>query len=359
MLNEVHGLALDLALDWLDPQVAKNYRGEVEHSEERTSDALEMLKTAKVQGIVPCVRVVTQKTIGEDRSGRLDLELQFTAADVDQTVRVEIKHRASPDHEQLLRYVALDSQIPVVLIAPAYKLRELTAEDFPGGVPRRSWESTGKQIEQYMNERYPSSETRCETRCGWLLSEMTNFLGEEGLMPLEAIKSEDADRISNLPSSTRALEELVRIALDVVGTVWGDEPEGKISRKGFGTLKRYPKERAADNPSRWSEGMWFEFKVAEDRDITPPQPVTGEVVFIAGLSRLLSSTSPAEAESQRLRDLSACDDPFSYFEEGRCARWMRVYTPGSLVKNEGETLEQQGQALGDWVVKAFEDLSKA
>ncbi len=332
LLRQVDGLAIKLAREWLDPAHADSARGERCAAE--TQDAFELLSDENTT----VIRVRTQilKYLAERRW--VDLEIDFDCGGTEQKLRVEVKHGTGPHSEQVTDYQERDAlgAVPVVLLASS---RQLPFEDeiqTPKSAPQRSWQSTVKTIEDFPIDKDVEPVSR------WMRDEFIKFAEEEGLMPPEAMDTEGAARISNLTSSTRALEELVRLACSRVGAELGDE-ELSGGGEGVGAWKYYPMAHAPEGSSRWPEGMWFEFKVSDDRGI--PRPTgrgAGEVVFIAGLTWFLRETSLDDAEPQRLKDLSACDEPFSAFQEGGCARLMRICTPDSLVKNEGETLEQQG-----------------
>ncbi len=360
LLRQVDGLATKLACEWLDPVKADSARGE--RCSEETSAAFKLLSDEKTT----VIRVRTQvlKYLSERRW--VDLEIDFDCGGKEQKLRVEVKHGTGPHSEQVTDYQerdALAPPVPVVLLAPSWQLPFEDEIQAPKSAPQRSWQSTVKTIEDFPVDKDVEPVWR------WMRDEFIKFAEEEGLMPPEAIDTEGAARISNLTSSTRALEELVRLARSRVGAELDDEGLSG-GGKGVGSWKHYPRPCPPEGSSPWPDGMWFEFKVSDDSAIPRPTDSkadeeadevlinTGEVVFIAGLSWFSRETSLDNAEAQSLKDLSACGEPFSELQEGGCARLMRICTPHSLV-SKGDTLEEQGQALGDWVVKAFEDLNKA
>ncbi len=361
LLTQVDGLALGLAREWLDPDPTKCDSARGERCAEETRDAFVRLSgenttVSRIRTQVP--RYLTQRR-------RVDLEIDFECGGEPQKVRVEVKHGSEPHDLQVQDYQQRDESesrnVPVVLLAPRRQLPfggegDEEWEEAPASAPQRSWQSAVEIIKDFeINQSDPAQEPIAR----WMRDEFVKFAEEEELMPLEAIDTEGAARIANLRRSKSALEDLVRLARKVVGTEWGEEAEDNSSGKGVGAWKHYPTVRYSEGRSSWPDNIWFEFKVSADGAVPPPEDGSdGEVVFIAGLTWKIGEASLDEVDSERLRGLVESDDPFSEFVENNCDRFMRVRSPKLLV-NQGDTLEKQGQALGEWVVQAFKDLNNA
>ncbi len=359
LLTQVDGLALALALDWLDPDNYDTARGE--RCAKETRDAFDRLSgenTTVSRISTQVLRYLTQRRW-------VDLEIDFECGGEPQKVRVEVKHGADPHDLQVQDYQQRDEsgspRVPVVLLAPSWQLPfggegDEEWEGAPASAPQRSWQSAVEIIKDFeINQSDPAQEPIAR----WMRDEFVKFAEEEELMPLEAIDTEGAARIANLRRSKSALEELVRCARKIVVTEWGEEGQSSSAGNGVGSYKHYPTVRYSEGRSSWPDNIWFEFKVSADGAVPPPEDGSdGEVVFIAGLTWERGKASLDEVDSERLRGLVESDDPFSEFVENNCARFMRVRSPKLLV-NQGDTLEKQGQALGEWVVQAFKDLNNA
>ncbi len=362
LLNQVDGLALALAREWLDPDNYDTARDE--RCAEATRDAFVRLSgenttVSRISTQVP--RYLTQRR-------RVDLEIDFECGGEPQKVRVEVKHGTDPHNLQVQDYQQREESgspsVPVVLLAPSCQLPfggegDEEWEEAPASAPQRSWQSAVEIIKDFeINQSDPAQEPTAR----WMRDEFIKFATEEGLMPAEAIDTEGAARIANLTRSKSALDELVQSARKVLEADWGKEQDASGPRNGVGSYKHYLKVR--DNEGRegrlsWPPNAWFEFKVSADGAVPPPEDGSaGEVVFIAGLTWKIGEASLDEVEPEGLRGLVESDDPFSEFVENNCARFMRVRSPKLLV-NQGDTLEKQGQALGEWVVQAFKDLDNA
>ncbi len=357
LLTQVDGLALRLAREWLDPDNYDTARDE--RCAEETRDAFDRLSGENTT----VSRISTQVPRYLTQPRWVDLEIDFECGGEPQKVRVEVKHRSEPHDLQVKDYQLDDlgePTVPVVLLAPSGQLPFEDEIQAPKSAPQRSWQSAVEIIKDFeINQSDPAQDPVAR----WMKDEFIQFATEEGLMPPAAIDKEGADGIANLTSSTRALEELVGRARKVVGTEWGEEPEDNSSGKGVGAWKHYPTVRYNDGSSTWPKKIWFEFKVADGDKVTKVADgdtvTTGEVVFIAGLTWKSKDTSlDHRGDAERLRGLKDSDDPFSEFDEDGFARFMRVHSPKLLV-NKGNTLEEQGEALGKWVVQAFEDLNNA
>ena len=185
----------------------------------------------------------------------------------------------------------------------------------------------------------------------WLVKQLLKYLDEEGFSPMEQMRKQHTDALAISREANTVLEALVAGAERQIDQVWGVNTSLKSGGKGKNFWKHYPPK------PRYIEalpgGSWMEFKVTGGVNFGSPDGPKDDVVFIAGLSwKAQGFAGPTEGLLARL-----LGQDFLEFKEGSCDRLMRVSTPENFLNTEsGEdvSLEEQGAALGDWVIDALE-----
>jgi hypothetical protein len=343
-------VAIRLAKYLLDPGETNRALGE--RRGQVANDVLEALDS------VGSVDVDTQRPL----CGRfVDIELRFHAEPTEAAtalplvVRIEVKHGTKPSNGQVIAYeqrVGGDPTVPVVILAPTDYLPFENEEEAPVTAPQRSWEGTSRLIQAI------AAEGGHDEKEEWLLKELHDFLREEGLVPVEKMKQEHVDALAIRHQANSVLEVLIAGAHRRIAERWGED--GSLNSgggRGWGSWKHYPHSPSDGTGWLLPDGAWLEFKTSGR--LNSPVETAGDVVFIAGLSwRPRNAPVLPDGVSARLQELKPA---FLEFREGGCDRIMRVATPGDFLKTgdqEGATIEGQGQALGDWVVGAFQDVNR-
>ena len=330
LLQEVDGLALRLAKKWL------------ESDDDDSGGPPWAAALAAMEAVEGDLTVETQwPTTSDNGPGIVDLELRFNRLDRGESiVRVEIKHGADLAPGQLSRYQE-DRVAAVVLLAPVRDMsdRPSLSDEVPDDVPKRSWQATAREIRYFTNDEKLSEKNE------WLIGQFLQFLREEGLMSISRINDEHFTAMGLHGATTAALAEVLEFAELRVAAPdgWGEKTGGEPS-KDYGFVRRYKTYRAGvSDQSGWPKG-WFEFK-ASTEDLWDDRE---QLHFIAGVS-----WKKGDEFSTGMQTDPAFD--FERFTEDSYVRYMRVATPKDVLV--GETLEEQGNALGDWIVETFEALS--
>ncbi|MBA2349442.1 MAG: hypothetical protein H0V81_14235 [Solirubrobacterales bacterium] len=180
VLERVEGLAVDLAVSWLDPDSSSRGVGEV--SRRSTADLHSLLTNSPYA--LTGVRTQIRTSVGKF----VDLELRFGSpeeAATDIVVWVEVKHGTGLHDEQALSYRASlralhpgPHDMPVVILGRQSDL-DPYGDQVPDDSPLRSWDRVGGRIRTLRDE----PELFDDPVDRWLMQEFLTFLREEGLMP--------------------------------------------------------------------------------------------------------------------------------------------------------------------------------
>jgi hypothetical protein len=278
----------------------------------------------------------------------VDLELAFGAAAAPELrVWVEIKHGADTHENQLANYL---TDIPfetqdaarVVLLAPRGTMPEAPAQ-----VPRVEWQSVGRLVRTWC--RYEAAHGRAE----WLGGEFISYLREEGLMDGERLSAAHAFELEARPAAERTVARLMEIAQSHVVAGWG-KPErtgGQGSRFGEGWWATFPVAAEGSPPAPTWRRAWFEWVLRDDRFLAQPRD---SLAFFAGASFAAKGSAKSVAENNPWFAARAAQG----FERAQAnyTRLWRVMYPDQLLGSD--TLDEQGAALGNWILDAFRTLAK-
>ena len=339
VLDRVDGLARTLAIAWLDTAPPRDPR-------ERCSGS-GVVRERLVMGSESVVHVATQVPCG----GRyVDLELRFASiaglsAD-DVRVWIEIKHGTHPHTGQLAAYrKTLGDMGDVVLLAPASSLPYPDSAEVPAAIPQRSWEQVGQLCARY--------DARSVVE-GWLLDELVAYLREEGLMGIESLKPEHLTALAYAQQAEAALEVIC------------DQAKAYVAQHWDGTFDNDEKLRHGITYSAWytappgthlgPNGAWLDWVVTRAAAVHPLPP-DGAVFFMAGLSvdrgHEMASNDAQRAWQRALEDGVETDARRLAFRRwtGNHERLHTVAYPHEVLA--GGSLEEQGAALGRWVIDSF------
>lgn len=280
--------------------------------------------------------------------GFVDMELRFgDPADV--VIWVESKLGAPAERDQLDRYSADIRSVggrresTVVLLAPAATIAEA---DLGRDQKTCSWQQVDRRVRSWL-EALPAEAN--DERWRWLVDEFVTYLKEEGVAE-QALRDEHVKALRHRLSSDQVLSSIMRRAEEVIVREWGDprQPDKPRYRPGywrqFDTAPRH-----AEPAPTWSG--WFEwgFKPAEELTERPDELVWGAGVTFA------SAANPAGVRENEAWLAHHESDCFRYLKYDRYLRLYRHRRPDELL--DCGTAEEQGTALGEWVVRAFADLA--
>jgi hypothetical protein len=347
VLERVEGLARHLVLHWIDPARAA------------TSECASVgtaTDCAAVAALPPhaAVAVRTQVRCGESRI--VDLELRFFERDrtsaTAAVVWVEVKHGTSPHTRQLHDYTRLRPVLPggVVLLAPRGDL-PAPVDECPETVPQRSWQATARAA----SALDPGSEVG-----RWLIAEWLTYLREERLMDLEALGPEHLTALAYggearaaMAVVTEEASRVIKAARGEPGEHWKRNTGNAKPRYGIGYWESWAAPAAEGAGDPW-DGAWFDWMLDESHGGELGIPA-GRVFIMAGLSKERGEefTSPDARWLEGLVDGLPRGHERLVFRRwrGNCERLQRVAYPHDVLR--GETLEEQGASLGQWVVETF------
>lgn len=210
VLERVPGLALCLAKQWVDTD--QHRAGLAEKTSATTGGAFGALQTMHGD-VIP--RVATQvHTLDGRRVRRVDLELRFATDPVapspDVLIRVEVKHGAKPQDEQLAAYVhsvpvSVQATAAVILLAPRQDLPGFLRDQVPADVAQRTWQRTALNVAAF---RAP------DPVHAWLVEELAAFLYQEQLMDPTVLRPEHLSALAHIKAAESGLAVICQSAAD-------------------------------------------------------------------------------------------------------------------------------------------------
>jgi hypothetical protein len=216
VLERVDGLALALARDWLKTDPRRPHA----EGEKARAHACDALRDDEL---------VLRRPVRTQRFTRstwfVDLELRFRrpragpAEDI--VIWVEVKHGATPHEGQLQNYLDDIAKLParasaVVLLAPRQSYPFL--QDTPTAVAQCTWQATAMQLGR-SRWRRAGGEQR------FLVRELADYLGEEGLMDLEVITPIHLVALAEHERAERAVALACEIASAYIRDKWNDREQ--------------------------------------------------------------------------------------------------------------------------------------
>ena len=247
------------------------------------------------------------------------------------------------------------AQKAVLLLAPR---GQSFATSPPDAVAPVDWQTTSTVVAAAAAD---STRTAVER---WLLDQYADYLREEGLMDPEALDASLALALMEANEAAEAAAGICEHADAWVIANWGVRsnqatPLGGSTEPAFGLgyWANYELSRASETASTTWRGAWFEWGLrnTSELDYINDEDVRGANAFYAGVT-FEAKANPAKTVGNELWLNARLSDEFLATWFGRYHRLVRLKYPDELLAQT--TLEAQGQALGEWVVEAFQQLAQ-
>ena len=194
----------------------------------------------------------------------------------------------------------------------------------------------------------------------WLLDEYAEYLREEGWMDPEALDVGMALAME-VNEAEEAVAGICEHADAWVMTHWGKRTgqrgDSTDPKYGLDYWANYQPNRAGETVSPTWQGGWFEWGMrnTEGLDYMNEDDIRGANVFYAGVT-FEAKANPAKTAGNETWLNGRLAEGFFTTWFGGYHRLVRLKYPDELLAQT--TLEAQGQALGEWVVQAFERLTQ-
>lgn len=267
---------------------------------------------------------------------------------------VEVKHGTAPHTGQLAAYVLAQrarhqTRGVVVLVAPraAYPFSEA---EVPPEVPRLTWQRTSANLSRYAAPG-PIGD--------FLVDELRRYLREEQLMDPACLAAEHLEAFEFHTAAFAALEPICSVADAVVSRDWRPR-DGPDSHDGYGAdpYRRYSWWIYPSLPSQQYLAEWsLDWNLFRDGRVIFPGGRPGVPVFAAGASA--EPGALARMPAHVAEALASAGFQLFTREMLRGNSYDRIWLCGEpkelLV---GGSLEEQGDALGRWIVDRFRDLER-
>ena len=356
VLAQAPELALALARDWTDPHEGNCAPGEVAVPE--TADANEALRKLRTRDNHGLLEIRTQVT---SKQKQVDLELRFgpepTRSPNDVLIWLEAKAGSQPYPDQLASYrdrlrerIALGA---VVLLAPRPDL-PYGEELVPRGVPQRSWQAATPRLRHLR--------VTANDPVRFLVDELDGYMTDRNLTLPEAIGPEHLVALAYWNQAEEALVAICEETSRVVKQTWGQPDQVALDRRrpfyGWGYWEAWTRS------GQRGSGEWIRLEWAVINDPSHPEVDGRSLAFVSGLaaedSERLTATPDDLERSRRLEDGVTLTGGVVRFERfvdpDGTARLSRVGFPEEVL--HGRTLEDQARSLGDWIITAFDLLSR-
>jgi hypothetical protein len=198
----------------------------------------------------------------------------------------------------------------------------------------------------------------------WLLDEYAEYLREEGLMDPEALDVGMALALMEVDDAEEAAAGICEHADAWVTNHWGKRtnqalPRGNSTDPAYGLdyWANYAPNRPGETASPTWQGGWFEWGMRNTGELeyVNEDDIRGANAFYVGVT-FEAKANPAKTAGNEEWLNERLSDGFFATWFGGYHRLVRLKYPDELLAQT--TLETQGQALGEWVVEAFERLAQ-
>ncbi len=198
----------------------------------------------------------------------------------------------------------------------------------------------------------------------WLLGQYADYLRQEGLMDPEALDAGLALALMEANEAEEAAGGICEHADAWITSNWSVRTSQATSRGssaepafGLGYWANYEANRPSETASPTWQDAWFEWGLRNtaELDYINEEDLRGAHVFYAGVT-FEAKANPAKAAGNEPWLNTLLSDEFFATWFGGYHRLVRLKYPDELLAQT--TLETQGQALGEWVVQAFERLAQ-
>jgi GDPmannose 4,6-dehydratase len=194
----------------------------------------------------------------------------------------------------------------------------------------------------------------------WLLDHYIRYLKEEGLSDPDALTAASALSLMEYNRAWDAAAGVCQYADQHVQDYWGARGSHKQTTgktrppaHGPGYYANFDPHRKEHTAAPTWRGAWFEWGLRDTSSIQGLDETRGAWVFMAGAT-LVTKDDPTKAEGNEHWLAARTAEGFQRF-------WVDYYRfamlryPDELLNET--TLEQQGRALGAWIVDAFDHLA--
>jgi hypothetical protein len=361
-LTEVTAAVLDRVQGLPRTAVAQLLAGGLEDAERRSLPPKESTRRAELRSLVSelVVRRVEISTQVATSSGHyVDLELLLRgpigAEEPGLLVWVEIKHGAGLSGNQLdwyvrdieLRPVPEAVERAVVLLVPR---GESPDGDVPATVLITDWQGLARAI-------HPASLMARSAEESWLLSEYIRYLKEEALSDPDGLTAVSALALMEARTASDAVTGICQYAGDLVSSAWGGAPK-KYRTAGYGLgyyAGDYPHGMGAEASPTW-RGAWLEWGLRDALRMPGLEEPRGNWAFMSGLS-FYSKDDPTKRKGNVTWIGERAAEGFTRFSVDGFGRFAVLRYPDQLLNHT--TLEQQGRAVGQWILDVFNKLAGA
>lgn len=341
VLQHSDGLAVELARRWLKPRPGDE--GDAVTTREAAAAALKV-EGVKLRHALPQVPT--------DGGWQVDLELRFRhpgAYRADDTVIwVEVKNKARPHKHQLINYLGDIEQLgvgatAVVLLAP----RQSYPFDHepPPEVLQRRWQDTAAFCARWARGRPPGV-------ARFLTEELLDYLREENLMDPEVIGPLQLVALAEYQRANEAVKSVCETASGYIERHWNtrDPYEGSRPRYGVDYWETHPPSKRGTEAADWGDA-WFDWGFPwGEQGLEGPRDGPFVACGVTAENSFFSTES-----SPWIDNLAKSHRFFEHFDG--FYRFHRAVHPEQVLV--GRTLEEQGEALGRWVVETYTALYSA
>jgi hypothetical protein len=310
----------------------------------------------------PRARIRTQVTTPKGRF--IDMEIWLRPKRPADTVEdvvlwLEIKEGTDIHGDQLDVYLEdiaahAAAQKAVLLVAPR---GQSFASSPPLAVAPVDWQTATAVVMVATADRTRTDVER------WLLDQYADYLREEGLMDPEALDASLALALMEANEAEEAAAGICEHADAWVAAHWGrrtnQATRGRSTEPAFGLgyWANYEPNRPSETASPTWQGAWFEWGLRNtaELDYVNEEDLRGANVFYAGVT-FEAKANPTKTVGNEPWLNARLSGRFLTTWFGNYHRLVRLRYPDELLAQTA--LETQGQALGEWIVEAFEHLAQ-
>jgi hypothetical protein len=289
----------------------------------------------------------------EQRSRRPDLELYFTRpGQLGMALCIEVKHGTAPHTNQLWDYLEdLENNSSlrhraVLLVAPRASYPFPDSSQIPPRVAQLTWERTASVLRSLQPKASPGD---------FLITELCAYLKEEGLMDPDRVTPEHLVALNHHAEALEAFRLVCDAADAFVQQNWTRPDAGHADH--YGEDERwwgYPPTKPDSEMLRawdFSWSVYMRSQIFLDGRKGVPRLAAGLGAEFGAMQTLDASVT------SRLREADFVLYGKRNLRNNSRDRIWRVAYPDEVLA--GGTLEDQGQAMGRWIVNAFEDVQQA
>jgi hypothetical protein len=359
-LTEVTAAVLDRVEGLPRTAVAQLLAAGLEDAERRSLPTNESARRAKLSALVSELvvgRVEISTQVATSSGHYIDLELLLRrpmgAGGPGLLVWVEVKHGAGLSDDQLdwylrdikMRIVPEAVERVVVLLVPR---GESPDGEVPAEVLITEWQGLAKAIHSASLMARPAEE-------GWLLSEYIRYLKEETLSDPDGLTAVSALALMEARTANDAVAGICHYAADLLSSAWGTPSKQRTTGYGLGYWAGDYHGKGGEASPSW-RGGWFEWGLRDTPRMQGLEEPRGSWAFMSGLT-YYAKDDPTKQEGNATWIGERAAEGFTRFSVDGWPRFAVLRYPDELLSHT--TLEQQGRAVGEWILDVFDKLASA